>query len=372
MLRIALVSDTTVRDLVHPLTGVLAEQGVQPEFSVVEGEAVADLADAVYPTSPELTILILHARELAPELFRARTLLSPVGERVAICDRVSEALVSQVRAIRAATGAPVLVADFPVPVHSPLGIQDASVELGLRACIRRINDALEDAARGLSGVTVFARSAAAARLGANHVEPADRWRVGREESAGLLYAWARELGRHVSALRDANRTVLVLDLDNTLWGGAAGREVVLGPSGAGRPWYDFQQVCLDLWERGVLLAIAAKGDRRAAMSVLRSHPHALLREQHFSAIIIGEEDKATACLKIAGQLGVGLNKLALFEDNPVEREWVSQALPEVEVIPVPRDPARYTRALAATSAFEAVTPSLPNPRVVALDRRAAA
>jgi len=365
MMQIALVSDTTVRDLVHPLTGVLAEQGVQPEFTVVEGTAgeAADLADAVYPASPELTILILHARELAPALFQARTLLGHPEERAAICDRVAQALLERVRAVRAATGAPVVVADFPVPVRSPLGIQDASVPLGLRACIRRINDALEEGVRGIAGAAVFARSAAAARLGANHSEP---------DSAGMLHAWARELGRHVSALRGATRTVLVLDLDNTLWGGAAGREVVLGPDGAGRPWYAFQQACLDLYERGVTLAVAAKGDRRAALAVLREHPHCLLREQHFAAFVVGEEDKASACLKIAGQLGVGLNSIALFEDNSLEREWVSQSLPQVDVIPVPRDPARYVDALAATAAFEAVTPSLPNATVVLLDRRAAA
>ncbi len=347
-MRIALVSDADAAGLREPLTRLLVGRGLRPELTELDGRSPYPGPAAGSP--PELSVLLLRAEALVPELYRARALLGPPAAREAICDRAVEAVLDRVRALRRGGGA-VLVADFPAPLRSPLGIQDAAVPLGLRASIRRINEGVEGGVRGIEGAGVLARAAAAARLGGAHSAPG---------SPALAFALAREIDRHVAALRGLTRRALILDLDNTLWGGA-GSEILLSPEGGGRPWYAFQQACVDLRDRGVRLAIAARGERGPALEILARHPHSLLRPEDFDAVEIGWGDKVTCCLRIAGRLGLGLNELAFFDDNPVERQRVAAALPGVAVIPVPRDPSRFVEALWGSAAFESAEPVLGAP-----------
>jgi len=325
-----------------------------------------DPGSEVYGCGADLTVLSVHADELVPELFRTRTLLGPLQERQALCDRAASALLQQVERLVEGTRGPVLVLDLEVPARSPLGIQDGAVPLGLRACIRRLNGTLEDALRSEGRVSVVARSALPARLEAPSTDPKLRYLAGQRESRAMLGAIADELARHVHALTGRTRKVLVLDLDNTVWGGVLGEEGLgglrLDVAGPGRAYRDFQQACLDLHDRGVVLAVASKNDHDLAVEALRDHPHALLRPEHFSALQIHWEDKATSCRRIAEELNVGLDSLVFFDDNPVEREWVAAACPEVEVVDVPRDAARYTEALVGLRAFETATLSAEDAR----------
>ncbi len=364
-MRIALTSDVPVTPLREPLARALAPLGVAATFNLAGSDpgVCLDPVGALWRGRPEIAVMVYHLEHLAPELLRAATLLGPAADRAAICERAAGELLERARAA-AAVWAQALVANLLTPPRSPLGICDGRVELGLSACVRRINDRLEEGLRGVAGARLLDLAAVGARLGAAHLAP---------ESAALHYALASEIGRHVSALLGCCRRALVLDLDNTLWGGGAGElgDVLLSPSGAGRPWYNFQQACLDLYERGVVLAVAAKCDPAAALRVMRGHPHMLLRPEHFAAMEIHWGDKVSSLLKIAGQLRIGLNELAFFDDNPLERGVVSGALPEVAVIPAPADPSRFAEVLAACEGFESIEPEIGGRRVRLSEVRAA-
>ncbi len=357
-MHVCLISDTTIRTLEGPLAKALEPLVGPVRFTHCE-YAVHELlnpAAAPYTSEPELVLLALHADQLAPELFRTSTLLGPVEARRTLIEGAVEAVVGHVRRLLAGTRAPVLVCDLVVPLRSPLGIQDNAVELGLLASIRRINAGLEEALRPLPRASVVTLSALAAGLAAPTESPKLRYLAGQRESRPLLGALAGEVARHVHARRGLTRKVLVLDLDNTLWGGVLGEEgtggIDLDVAGTGRAYRDLQQACLDLRDRGVLLALASKNDAEPALHALASHPHALLRPEHFSAVQIHWEDKATSCRRIAEALNVGLDSLVFFDDNPVERAWVATACPQVEVVEVPPDPARYRQVLLGLRAFE--------------------
>jgi len=152
------------------------------------------------------------------------------------------------------------------------------------------------------------------------------------------------------------RKCLVLDLDNTLWGGVIGEDgldgIVLGGDGAGEAFLAFQEYCLALKERGVILAVASKNNEADAREVFERHPDMRLRLEDFAMLVVNWEDKPANLRRIAQTLGIGLDSLVLVDDNPAERQIVRRLVPEVDVIALPEEPAGYRRALASYLGFE--------------------
>lgn len=135
---------------------------------------------------------------------------------------------------------------------------------------------------------------------------------------------------------------LVLDLDNTLWGGVLGEDGVegiqIGGDYPGNAFYFFQQSLLQLMEQGVILAVCSKNNIHDVEDVWEKSPFQLLKKSHFSALRINWIDKATNIRSIAEELNIGLDSIVFFDDNPSERELVRQALPMVEVPVFPERP----------------------------------
>jgi FkbH-like protein len=133
---------------------------------------------------------------------------------------------------------------------------------------------------------------------------------------------------------------LILDLDNTLWGGIIGEDGIEGihldNHGEGARFYDFQNVLLDIRRRGVLLAVASKNNREDAEKAF-SHPRMILKKTDFSAFITGWDNKSDDIKQIALMLNIGLDSLVFVDDNPVEREEVRQRLSDVVVAEFPAD-----------------------------------
>ncbi len=168
---------------------------------------------------------------------------------------------------------------------------------------------------------------------------------------------ARHLWAGVKALTHGPRKVLVVDLDNTLWGGVVGElgaaEVILdGPEGA--PYLAFQSYLKTLAERGVLLAIASKNDKELALEALDTNRLEVLRSKDFVAFQIHWEPKSESLKRIAQELNLGLDSLVFFDDNPRERGEVSQVLPEVAVVPASEDSVDYIDDLERGLYFEFV------------------
>ena len=153
--------------------------------------------------------------------------------------------------------------------------------------------------------------------------------------------------------------VLVLDLDNTLWGGILGEDgldgIKLGTEYPGAMYRSFQRAILDLYDRGILLAVCSKNNPQEAMAALEKHPGMLLRPEHFAAFRINWQDKATNLREIAAELSLGVDSMAFFDDNPVERELIRSEVPEVKVIAVPDHVQNYAQALRGCAYFERLT-----------------
>jgi len=147
----------------------------------------------------------------------------------------------------------------------------------------------------------------------------------------------------MKALNKKRKKCLVLDLDNTLWGGVIGEDGVDGIELAefkeGARYKDFQKRLKELREMGILLAVCSKNNPDDAMEVIRKHPHMVLREEDFVSFRINWKPKPKNVAEIAAELNIGIDSLVFIDDNPVEREAVRENLPEVTVPEFPKDTA---------------------------------
>ena len=169
------------------------------------------------------------------------------------------------------------------------------------------------------------------------------------------------VGRLLAAQQGRSFKCLVLDLDNTLWGGVIGDDglegIVLGQGSAlGEAFVAFQDYARELARRGVILAVCSKNDEANALEPFERHPEMVLRRGDIACFVANWADKATTCGASREELNIGLDALVFVDDNPFERDLVRRELPMVAVPEVPRRPGELCRTcLADAGYFEAVS-----------------
>ena len=167
----------------------------------------------------------------------------------------------------------------------------------------------------------------------------------------------RDIKAGVRGLSGRGKKLIILDLDDTLWGGIVGevgwQNLVLGGHDpVGEALVDFQKELKALKNRGVLLAVASKNDEAVALKVLREHPEMVLREEDLAGWKINWQDKARNIVELVEKLNLGLDAAVFIDDNPVERARVREALPDVFVPDWPNDKLRYRQALLSLDCLD--------------------
>ena len=189
------------------------------------------------------------------------------------------------------------------------------------------------------------------------------WHIGR---IAFTQSFSQRLGRRWAALTLAmlgkTARVVVVDLDNTLWGGVLGEEglsgVKIGGDYPGSAYAAFQRALKSLPQRGVVLAITSKNDEDMALRAIDELPSMVLRSADFSARRINWLPKSQNIRDIAAELNLGMDSVLFVDDNPVEREEVRRNLPRVKVLNLPSDPALYVDALLASPHLTSVSLTL--------------
>jgi len=184
------------------------------------------------------------------------------------------------------------------------------------------------------------------------------WYLGKIPFRAEVFAEAAaDIKAAVRGLRGDARKLLILDLDDTVWGGVVGdvgwEQLQLGGHDpVGEALVDFQQGVKALTRRGVVLGIVSKNTESVAVEAIRSHPAMVLRLEDFVGWRINWQDKAANIAALAAELRLGLQSTVFIDDNPVERARVREALPEVLVPEWPEDKLAYPAALAALRCFD--------------------
>lgn len=252
----------------------------------------------------------------------------------------------------------VFVPTWTVPtMHLGHGMQDLSEGAGISRLLMQANLRLLDALDSLPNVIPLHASRWIEIAGENAFNER-LWYSGKIPFANSVFkAASREIKAALRAIRGMAKKVVVLDLDDTLWGGIVGevgwQKVVLGGTDPmGEAFVDFQRALKTLKNRGVLLAVASKNEEPIALQAINEHPEMILRVADFAAWQINWKDKAQNIAEIARALNLGLDSMVFIDDSHVERDRVRQSFPGVLVPEWPSDPRLYVRALCSLDCFQ--------------------
>jgi FkbH-like protein len=245
-----------------------------------------------------------------------------------------------------------------LPVHpNVVGLNEHRMPGSRAQLIYRLNYRLRPLAEEF-GIDLLTLDECAARDGIFNWHNIGLWHRAKQEiSPAAAPLYGDLIGRLIAAKQGRSFKCLVLDLDNTLWGGVVGDDglngIVIGQGSAlGEAYVSFQQFALELSHRGVILAVCSKNDEVTAMEPFEKHPEMVLRRGDIASFKANWIDKATNIKDIARDLNIGLDSLVFVDDNPVERAWIRQELPMVAVPEVTDDPSSFVQALADASYFE--------------------
>ena len=178
-------------------------------------------------------------------------------------------------------------------------------------------------------------------------------------SLGVYLEAVYDIKALVSAIRGESKKLLVMDLDDTIWGGIVGdvgwRDLRLGGHDPiGEAFVDFQMAIKNLSKRGVILGIVSKNEEGVALEAIRNHPEMILKETDFVGWRINWNEKATNIKELAKELNLGLQSVVFLDDSPIEREWVRTSLPEVFVPEMPKDKMLYKQTLTELHCFDTI------------------
>ncbi|MCU1295976.1 MAG: FkbH like protein [Acidobacteriaceae bacterium] len=361
--RLAIARSFTVEPTIPLLRAVAFVSGIDLTVHVGDFNAypqeILDESSSLYRFSPDAVILAVRTADIAPDLWQEYSDLAPDAVRQAI-HRVSNNFQQWIRAFRQRSQATLIVHLLEQPTQPNAGVLDAQLETSQSSAIRQTNAAIRQAASEHRGVYVLDYDALVARYGRLNWRDERKWLIARMPiAASQLNYLSQEWLRFLVPLTGKVAKALVVDLDNTLWGGVIGEDgmngIKLSAEYPGAAYQSLQRVTLDLTRRGILLAICSKNNLDDAMEALNSHPGMLLRPNHFAAMRINWNDKAQNVREIAAELNIGIDSLALMDDNPVECEQIRAALPEVTVIELPEDPLQYAATLRECPVFERLT-----------------
>lgn len=358
--KVAFLRSYTVEPAIPLLRAMARLEGI--ELTVKMGEfnsyaqEVLDPQGWLYRFDPDLIFLACQTRDIAPNLWSGLDEASAADSDSVVTGIVTR-IVSLIDQLRLRSNAPLIIQNLEQPVIPNAGLLDSRKEVGQAALISMVNRMLAVQVLNYESVFILDYDALVARHGRERWTDERKWLTARAPiAADNLIFTAREYFRFVLPLSGRQSKVLVVDLDNTLWGGIVGEDgmagVAIGAEYPGAAYRALQAVILQMAKRGILLAICSKNNSRDALEVLEKHPEMLLRPKDFSAIRINWIDKAQNLRDIATELNVGIDSLAFLDDNPVERQRIRLELPEVTVIELPVDPMKYAGALLACPNFE--------------------
>jgi FkbH-like protein len=358
--KIALVSSHTVSHLAGGITVGALRRGFTADLYF--GEYGLYRNELLQP-DPALKAFAPNVIVIATDVHDTNLDLSPDSAhrdvRTAIDAKISE-LVRLWRQARMNFGATIVQQTLLNTHYNIFGSYEGLLLGAPYSAIELFNARLREAAAE-ERVLVLDIALHAAMKGYEQIIDPVRWYQAKQLVSPSLSPWYGDLlARVIAAAYGLSKKAVVLDLDNTLWGGVVGDDgiegIVLGQgNAAGEAYLDFQRYLQRLSRRGIILAVCSKNDPAVAENVFKSHPDMLLRREDVASFIANWEDKATNIRRIASELNIGLDSLVFVDDNPAERDIIRRELPMVSVPELPGDVAYYAAYLSAAGYFEAAS-----------------
>ncbi|MDC3240691.1 HAD-IIIC family phosphatase [Gammaproteobacteria bacterium] len=354
--RIAFVSSSTMNGIKESLLTQCSKHNILLDIFVTEynqfAQAVLDQSSELYAFDPEVVFLHLDTRTLAGDLFLNS---NNTNFHIDEWEKETISLMSTLISILTKRGIKTVISSLEVPHISSLGILESSSN-GLRQSVRRINLDLTTQCNDNEYLFLFDYDLFLGKIG--KIQSFDErlyYLADMRLKPSYLSEFAADLSLYMKAFYVTPKKCLVLDLDNTLWGGVIGESgldgIQLGPDPKGRSFMEFQQYILSLHNRGIILAINSKNNYDEAINAINNHPHMVLREENFAAIEINWDDKVKNLKSLASEMNIGLDSMVFVDDDEYNREMVKEFLPEVLVVDMPKDFSMYLSTIDSLDCF---------------------
>lgn len=356
--RLLIVSSNTMSQFVDALRATALRARVILECPLVEYQEpeswLATNGDQIAADPPDAVLLALDRRTL--------NLHAPIGDAAAADASVQRSLQRYQHiagAFAGRTGRSVIVQTLPPDVSDSQLSMDAWLPGSARYLRVEFNRRLAVAAHE-SSTLVFDAAAVAEIVGSAAWDAGRYWYIAKLPfDPACMPLYSDRLVKLIAAMLGKSRRVLVLDLDNTLWGGVIGDDgiegIVLGPGNPrGEAHQAIQRLALQYKERGIILCVASKNTEEIALDAFSRHPDMLLRHDDLTMFQVNWNDKASNIKALAETLELGLDAFVFVDDNPAERKQVRDVLPTVAVPELPEDAATWIPVLQAAAYFEQV------------------
>ncbi len=354
-MRLAVLSDSAPQYLTPLFKTLLSKNGIraeiyEAEYGTVELE-IFNPASGLYAFDPD-TIVILNSVFALRDRYR----LFP-GDKILFAEDQIANLRSLWTTLKERSNAAVVQSNFVLPYERLFGNYEEKVGNSFFCAIASINRALVETARSFNNVFINDVDSIASYHGRRHWLDEKMWILCKAFCAFEFLPHAVQNTVDILlSLQGAGVKCVVLDLDDTLWGGIIGDDglegIRLGHFGDGEAFQWFQHYLLDLKKRGILLAVCSKNDPENALLPFRNHPEMVLKENDITVFIANWVSKVENIKAIRETLNISFSSMVFIDDSPFERNLVREELPELIVPEMPEDPALFLRCLAEINLFE--------------------
>ena len=310
----------------------------------------------LFQFNPQLTFLILDIRHILGELYFSPYSIS-ASERKEFVETKVDEIKKLVEAFLDNSNSKLVITNFQIPVYSPYGINEQKEDFGMKQLVYEINNKIRHELKDQPLVFIYDFNEFVMKFGEYNVFNYQDYFFGDIKiSIDYIPKFADELLGYVNAVMGITKKCIVLDLDNTLWGGIIGEDgfdnIKLGDDAVGRSFVEFQKRLLALNQRGIILAINSKNNFEDAMEVIKKHPSMILREDNFACMKINWDDKVTNLQEISKELNIGLDSMVFFDDDLINQEFVKTSLPEVLVVELPNDSSQFAQIITKMKEFD--------------------
>lgn len=353
-LKIAVLAEFASQKYCQVLRILLAKSGIdatiyEAEYDTIELEALSP-ESGLYAFTPDVVLLVPSTNALRYRYFQ------DTEARGGFADRIAARFSAVWNAVASRTKAQIIQGNYTMPYERQFGSFDWKVPSSFYAQVHRLNAALAEHAR-TTNVLIDDIDAAASHIGRATFCDEKLWTMAKQLcSPDNLPRVVQSAVDVVMSTRGKGIKCLVLDLDNTLWGGIIGDDgldgIQIGPFGDGEPFYRLQLFLREMKRRGIVLCVASKNEHDTALRVFREHPEMVLREEDIAVFMVNWKPKVDSIKAIQEVLNIGFDSIAFLDDNPFERNVVRQYLPDVIVPELPEDASDYVRAICELNLFE--------------------
>ncbi|MCQ2417494.1 MAG: HAD-IIIC family phosphatase [Oscillospiraceae bacterium] len=358
--KIAIIGDCATQQLATAIRGESIRRDypltvMDCDYDQMEAQLL-DADSKVYEFQPDYILLFASAEKLKKRFYD-----QPVEVRAAFAEQECQRFQMLWQSVSQYSKAKILMFDFPEEEDAVFGSYALRTKVSFAYQTRRLNMLMsESAADAYPNVYPLALSALQAMMSRSAFFENRTWYLAKMAvSTNALPAVASRVLDTITALGGKTKKCVILDLDNTLWGGVIGDDgidgIQLGELGDGPAFTALQRWLLELKNRGILLAVCSKNNEDTAKEPFEKHPEMVLRLSDIAAFIANWENKAQNISQIQQTLNIGMDSLVFLDDNPFERNLVREMLPEVTVPELPEDPSAVPAYLESLHLFEAVS-----------------